>query len=354
MNKLLKTVCVTSLALLPLLASADVASSTIPVPVHVSPVDNVALTTSLFTNIDWTDTSIGSTSLLYYYELSRATSTGIEGNFTLPVATSSLLASSTITTVGTSEGVYYWHVRSSDAFGVKSFWSTPWKIIIDNTAPSSPTALVLVASSAPVVVGTSTLTQGSQTWSFSPSLDTSSGVTKYQYAVSGTSTWNENGLATSFMTSLGIGSHTVSVRAFDRAGNISTSTSVLLFITSSSTSATTTPPQVIPGLKSQCKKNGWKTFTNPTFKNQGKCISYVEKMLHDKKKELQHIKTEHKNKQEQVVSILEKQEDERKKAVASTLTKAHKEREEKNSSSLQGEREGENHGKENKGNKKGE
>lgn len=26
----------------------------------------------------------------------------------------------------------------------------------------------------------------------------------------------------------------------------------------------------------QCKKDGWKTFNNPTFKNQGACISYVQ------------------------------------------------------------------------------
>jgi hypothetical protein len=27
--------------------------------------------------------------------------------------------------------------------------------------------------------------------------------------------------------------------------------------------------------KDQCKNNGWQTFTNPTFKNQGDCIQFV-------------------------------------------------------------------------------
>lgn len=27
----------------------------------------------------------------------------------------------------------------------------------------------------------------------------------------------------------------------------------------------------------QCKKDGWKAFTNPSFKNQGQCVSFVEK-----------------------------------------------------------------------------
>lgn len=30
-----------------------------------------------------------------------------------------------------------------------------------------------------------------------------------------------------------------------------------------------------PSSKSACKHGGWKTFTNPSFKNQGQCVSYV-------------------------------------------------------------------------------
>ena len=30
-----------------------------------------------------------------------------------------------------------------------------------------------------------------------------------------------------------------------------------------------------PTSKSACKHGGWKSFTNPSFKNQGKCVSYV-------------------------------------------------------------------------------
>lgn len=31
-----------------------------------------------------------------------------------------------------------------------------------------------------------------------------------------------------------------------------------------------------PTSKDQCKKDGWKIFNNPSFKNQGQCVSYVE------------------------------------------------------------------------------
>ena len=30
-----------------------------------------------------------------------------------------------------------------------------------------------------------------------------------------------------------------------------------------------------PTTKAQCKHGGWKTFTNPSFKNQGQCVSFV-------------------------------------------------------------------------------
>jgi hypothetical protein len=30
-----------------------------------------------------------------------------------------------------------------------------------------------------------------------------------------------------------------------------------------------------PTSKDQCKKGGWKSFNNPSFKNQGQCVSFV-------------------------------------------------------------------------------
>jgi hypothetical protein len=43
---------------------------------------------------------------------------------------------------------------------------------------------------------------------------------------------------------------------------------------------TTTISQMVignaPTSKDQCKKGGWKNFTDPVFKNQGQCVSYVE------------------------------------------------------------------------------
>ncbi len=35
-----------------------------------------------------------------------------------------------------------------------------------------------------------------------------------------------------------------------------------------------------PTMKSQCKEGGWKSFTNPVFKNQGQCVSFAAHLTH--------------------------------------------------------------------------
>ena len=41
--------------------------------------------------------------------------------------------------------------------------------------------------------------------------------------------------------------------------------------------ATTTPPEEGPANKDECKNGGWMQFEDPTFRNQGQCISYVNR-----------------------------------------------------------------------------
>jgi hypothetical protein len=38
-----------------------------------------------------------------------------------------------------------------------------------------------------------------------------------------------------------------------------------------------------PKSKADCKNGGWKTFTNPSFKNQGRCVAFVERHSHHAK-----------------------------------------------------------------------
>lgn len=48
-------------------------------------------------------------------------------------------------------------------------------------------------------------------------------------------------------------------------------------IFATTTTPTTTPPTgtTTPSTKDQCKNGGWKTFSNPSFRSQGRCVSYV-------------------------------------------------------------------------------
>ena len=41
-------------------------------------------------------------------------------------------------------------------------------------------------------------------------------------------------------------------------------------------------PVLTPTDKDQCKNNNWKTFVNPSFKNQGQCISHVQRLKNAK------------------------------------------------------------------------
>ncbi len=121
--------------------NVDVSTSTIAppsVPVHVSPADGSYKTTANQTLIDWGDSTGDASPIKYKYESSHSSATNPNGSFTSPVYTSGLLSSSQIPTPGTPEGVYYWHVKAIDNLGNESDWSTPWKLTVDNTIPTTP------------------------------------------------------------------------------------------------------------------------------------------------------------------------------------------------------------------------
>jgi hypothetical protein len=46
-------------------------------------------------------------------------------------------------------------------------------------------------------------------------------------------------------------------------------------LTNITVNGVTEVPAVVPTTNAQCKKGGWKTFTDPKFKNQGQCVAYV-------------------------------------------------------------------------------
>jgi hypothetical protein len=47
-------------------------------------------------------------------------------------------------------------------------------------------------------------------------------------------------------------------------------------------------PAPVVGNANQCKKGGWKTFTNPSFKNQGQCVKHMNALKNHAKHALKH------------------------------------------------------------------
>jgi hypothetical protein len=70
------------------------------------------------------------------------------------------------------------------------------------------------------------------------------------------------------------GTYTVFLAARDAAGNREAGSQDSVVVTVNNT----------PDNKNECKKGGWQNFTNPTFKNQGQCVSYIQANGHAGKK----------------------------------------------------------------------
>lgn len=103
-----------------------------PVPSHVSPADNSFVNT-LGLVMDWTDVvDESSNPVTYIYQ------SAYDPGFTSIAYTSGHLANSQIPAPGTPDNVYYWHVMACDSVGNCSNWSNPWKVTVDNIAPSIP------------------------------------------------------------------------------------------------------------------------------------------------------------------------------------------------------------------------
>lgn len=48
------------------------------------------------------------------------------------------------------------------------------------------------------------------------------------------------------------------------------------------------PVPAVKGNANQCKHGGWKTFTNPSFKNQGQCVKHMNALKNQAKHALKH------------------------------------------------------------------
>ena len=165
-----------------------------------------------------------------------------------------------------------WYVSAEQEWGVQNIHDFGNNVI--NPNPTEETSTPMVAPLAPgTPTTTSPTTNTTQTWNWTAATDPggvdASGVAYYEYQINGGS-WVNNGNSLTVNTNLGVGSHTLKVRAVDNAGNVGAESAA-----GTVTVNTVPPPVVLPTNKEQCMKDGWKTFTNPKFKNQGDCVSFV-------------------------------------------------------------------------------
>jgi Bacterial Ig domain/Putative peptidoglycan binding domain len=205
----------------------------LPAPVLVSPASGSTSTSAALTSIDWTDVTDGIGPITYEYESSLSNATNADGSFASPVFQSGTLTDSQISTGGTADGVYYFHMKAMDADGNTSPWSTTYTVTVadasttppaDTTAPSVPTNLSFADPDAVACGSTTDLPNGTSLWDASTD-DT--GVTGYDYWVI---TPGSNNASNPFITQTttnsqggnfnqGDGVYTFKVDAFDAAGN---------------------------------------------------------------------------------------------------------------------------------------
>lgn len=199
---------------------------------HVSPTDGTMTNTAGLASIDWTDATDVNGPVTYYYQSSHSAVTNLDGSFVSPAYSSSALSSSMIPTPGTPEGTYYWHVRAVDGVGNSTPWTAAWMVVVDNTAPTVPTA-ALTANSISVPNGGGT-NSSTFTFNLGSSLDTTRYQLKYWNDITGSlfkisSPWSPTNLS-SYSSSLGVyndhftqgdGTHYFAFSACDAANNCS-------------------------------------------------------------------------------------------------------------------------------------
>jgi len=223
------------------------------------------LNTNVF-DFTW-DVSTDDVGPITYEFQSSLNSTEVDGVLTTGLWKSGTLSTPMIHSTGAPDGRWYWQVRAKDGADNYSDWSQIWSVTLDTIAPAIPT-LVSPLNNSTVNVhdfmfdwnDVSDATAVTYDWQSSYS-DTFASVLAAH-----------TGLTSSTVNSPGTpdGVYYWRVLARDAAGNVSKWSTVWKV-----TVDTSAPVVLVPTDKNQCKDNGWKTFTNPEFKNQGQCVSYV-------------------------------------------------------------------------------
>ncbi len=159
-------------------------------PMNLAPVNGTATTTAGWTEADWSDVTGIFPPITYRYESSNSSSTNADGSFASPAFQSGTLSSSSISTAGTGNGSWWWHVRAVDAQGNMSPWSAATSVTINNSTSTGTTTPTSTPATTTLKVHILKYLDGQ--------MATASSSSNYQFPM--TSTWqsaNLNGGATS-------------------------------------------------------------------------------------------------------------------------------------------------------------
>ena len=220
------------------------------------------------TTVDWTDSIGGVGGIVgYHYAINYPLADGSgQGNWSTFVTSSQYSGS-------LNEGVHTIKVRAKDSVGNYSDWSNECTITADWTAPD---AVITNPGDASIVSGVVDV-RGSvidanphHYWLV---IVNSSGS-----KVAGPGTVNKTESFTNMhfldwnTTLVPDGDYTIKLEARDAANNKDSGS-----IDWHDVIVKNIPDAIGPPIdKNECKKGGWKLFDNPTFKNQGDCISWLQ------------------------------------------------------------------------------
>ena len=102
------------------------------IPTLLWPLNGEIMTGANLTAAQWNAVTDPAGGITYVYQSSQSSSTNLDGSFVNPAYTSGALSATSIPTLNTPAGIYYWHVQAKDAHGYVSPWSSVWMFTVDN------------------------------------------------------------------------------------------------------------------------------------------------------------------------------------------------------------------------------
>lgn len=107
--------------------------SVLAAPMPLTPSNGYSTTTAGQTSATWSEVNSAAGGVTYVFQVAHDSATNPDGSFTNQIYNSAPLTEEMISTVGTPDGVYYWHVQATDANDVTSPWSSTSMFTVDNT-----------------------------------------------------------------------------------------------------------------------------------------------------------------------------------------------------------------------------